>query len=312
MMLEKTQEEDLPAALENETDPDDFGSIPFDDDDSEDQAGPTMMNTTTNTNDNDDPQQDSMLQLSAHDFHSTTGVGLDVSGLDESREEEEASRKRPASPDPPAERTKRKRKRRKVVVDNDETELGNDHIKKMIAETEGLVRRQVHPAADDDGDLTLTGDNPAKLSQSQSQIHFCRPFLADDGQLHSSLEQLWTQNYYRALDLPCGFDKLQTPEAVEAVREADDGDDASRSDMEDSNSQIPTTTAAAPLDDDDEEEDEPVDFAVPMDDDDDEEEDQQLLPNIEDSDEYDEEVAHERQGTYASIHSFDHMFVRCW
>lgn len=44
-------------------------------------------------------------------------------------------------------RKRRRRKRRKVVIDNHETELTNDHIRKMLRDTEDLVAAMIHPAS---------------------------------------------------------------------------------------------------------------------------------------------------------------------
>ena len=243
----------------------DFAHVPFDDDEEEAQQQQHQQpQPTAAIND------DSLLLLSgdAADISGLDTTG--VSGLDESREDDAGS-KRPA-----AEPLKRKRrKRRKVVVDNDATELSNEHIKDMLADTSDIVKRQVHPAdadaEEEDGD---EGERPvATLVPVLTQC-----FLADDGHLHPALANLWKENFYRALDAPCPFERRAEEDDVEQVREAPkDEDEASRmSDLEDQGPQ-PTMEndpqqqeeeetedfAAPPME---EEEEEDNNFAMPFDD----------------------------------------------
>ena len=227
---------------------DDFGEIAFEDSEDEDR-GPLQ--------DDKDVPDDSLLQLSrASDVNDNTII----SGLDESREET-VGEKRP-SPEP----KRRRRKRRKVVIDNNATELSSEHIKDMIANTDDIVRRQVHPAEEE------------SVYKPQAQPYepvLTRPFLADDGQLHPALAQLWRQNFYRALEEPCSYQRIEPVDDVEQVREERE---EPASDMEEDENEIVKEGAFA------QEEEEP-DFDNGFDMDEEEEEPQADAAQFDDSDE---------------------------
>ena len=252
-MLDKTQDESMPLTQPPEEEPDDFGAVAFDPE-SEDE-GPVAPGG----------HDDSLLNLSKD------SGALDVSGLNDSLLTQGTGGKR--SLDTPTEpKKKRRRRRRKIVIDNDETELSNEHIKDMIANTEDLVKRQVHPA---------------EIAPPQRQAwnpDFCRPFLADKGNLHPTLAKLWRSNFYRALEEECPFEKLESAQDVEAVRQQHEDDE----DMSETGSQPPMTPGggsgiepqeeephddfgAPGFDDEEEEEEEPDDFGAPAFDDEEEE-----------------------------------------
>ena len=117
-----------------EEEDDDNFNMPFADD-SEDEQGPAGADGANRLD-------DSMLQLS-HEGGSAGGNNRsNLSGLDDSpsskrsREElEEGTKPR-----------RKRRKRRKVVIDNERTELSNEHIRNMLNDTDDIVRRMVHPA----------------------------------------------------------------------------------------------------------------------------------------------------------------------
>eukprot|EP00980_Cylindrotheca_fusiformis_P008032 scaffold1709_cov95-Cylindrotheca_fusiformis.AAC.4 len=214
--------------------PTDFGAMPFDDSDDDEQPQQPQL------------QDDSLLQLStrssdAHDVSALTATN------DLEEDDESLSRKRASD----AATRRRRRKRRKVVIDNDETELSTEHIKQMIAHTDDIVQRQVHPAE-------VVEEEEEKSSSRRGEVVLTRPFLADDGQLHPALEKLWRQSFWRALEEPCPYPRVRK----DATGDASDDDD----DEEGSTSMVPKPA------EDDEEEDEPADFGNDFQMDDDEEE----------------------------------------
>ena len=232
-----------------EEEPADFSHIPFDPEDSEEEDFGAPASTAHH--------DDSLLQLSEANASTSLLDRTNLSGLDDV-DSPTSNSKRSAPKQPPR---KRRRKRRKVVIDNDETELPNEHIKDMIADTSDLVQRQVHPAqTEDDDDDEVPGNDKKKKNKWQAVL--TRPFLADDGTLHADLQHLWEQNFYRALDHgDCGYEKQPTADDVEAVREAHDDDEGSIVKDENANT--------APLENEEDEDEEPIDFPVPFDDEED-------------------------------------------
>lgn len=221
--------------------PTDF-AVPFDDD----SEGPeTQMNQGLK-------HDDSMSQVSDNGGGAQMNTSA-ISGLgDESNLHEANSATKRPSPQPKP----RRRKKRKVVIDNENTELSNEHIKDMLANTEDIVRRQIHPAEEDDEDDTTDEMNNRSLDLTQ-------PFLSK--RLHPHLQEMWKDYYYQALDRPCPFEKLEKQEDTEVARQQEDDDD--------SRSAVSDAVGIPPADDDNEmvQQQEPDDDAFPinMDDDDD-------------------------------------------
>ena len=125
----------------------------------------------------------------------------------------------------------RRKKRRKVVVDNDETELTNEHIKNMLADTTDIVRDIVHPATWVPGqqDQSLPQDrNKERLFQhlSYEQL-FTRPSLGDDGRLAPELLDLWKLNTAPIQGKPFSF-----PWACNNLVEEDQGEEVEPGEVE--------------------------------------------------------------------------------
>ena len=100
----------------------------------------------------------------------------------------------PSEPSIKRPRTKRPRKR-KIVIDNDETELSSDFIKKMLADTSSLVipiSERRNPA-----DISATSEakgiirNHPELSMEEI---LARPHIGDEGYLADELVELWDRN----------------------------------------------------------------------------------------------------------------------
>lgn len=242
-----------PAAVNDDEEEEDFAHVPFDDDEEEEQPAAAAA------------QDDSLLQLSgAADIS-----GLDTTGImmDESHDSS-SSQKRPAS-----ELKRKRRKRRKVIVDNDATELDNEQIKAMLADTSDIVKRQAHPADDEDF-----------LEEEEVFVPILtQPFVADGGNLHPALQKLWRDNFYRALDLPCPFEKLADDE-IEQARQAPQDDEEDDDDEEHSEMMQPEEDGPHPQQPQDEEED---DFAVPPMDDEEEDDDNNMVVAMDDEEEED-------------------------
>ncbi len=251
------QEQQQQQQLQREED-EDFAHVPFDDDDDEQQD--QQQSTPTPL-----PQDESLLHLSEDVSALDTTLGLDDSRDTQKRKSvDELPRKR--------------RKRRKVVIDNDATELSNEHIKEMLADTSDLVKRQAHPADAPDDDMDEAND------KEEFVPILTRPFLADTGHLHPTLAQLWTQNFYRALDLPCSFEKLETEEDVEHARQQQQQpmDEEDHSDME----SVPTVLHEQQ----EQAEEEPDDFVPPPMDE--EEEEDPMAPVFNDSEDEEQVLQH--------------------
>ena len=105
--------------------------------------------------------------------------------------ESDSGRKKRKSMQPRGRRSKR---RRRVVVDNDETELSSDHIKRMLKDTNDVVAEETfHPA-----DLSATATAPRRTVASRTNVPYDdligRPRLGDDGSLAPRLLGLWQSN----------------------------------------------------------------------------------------------------------------------
>lgn len=130
---------------------------------------------------------------------------------------------------------KKRRKRRKIVTDDGHTELSNDHIRAMLADTSDIVRQDiVHPATwipggddDDDDPATKTSsfvkDNTQVLFAhlSHEQL-FGRPALGDDGHLAPELLALWGRNCAPVLGKPFDYELVDHDEAAAAAAAADE------------------------------------------------------------------------------------------
>jgi len=94
----------------------------------------------------------------------------------------------------PPPKTRRPRKR-KIVIDNDETELTSDFIKKMLSNTESLLipQEQRRNPADIPAPEEDVGMLPSHLALSMEEI-LARPHLGDDGHLANELLELWDRN----------------------------------------------------------------------------------------------------------------------
>jgi hypothetical protein len=258
-------------------------AVPFDDDsEAPDVAMADNTPQTTPLLDN------SMSHLSGGAVPLNTSA---ISGLDDDASE---TSKRPASPPKP-----RRRKRRKVVIDNENTELSNEDIKNMLADTDDIVRRQIHPAEDygrDDGD-----EEEEQETKDSGTPVLTEPFLAKG--LHPALQHLWTDRFYQALDRPCPFEREdEAPNDAEGVRQEqeDSFDDDSRSVMS-------GTAGPEMAEDGGAQQEEPEDdgFGVNMDDDDEEEE--VAVHPLEQEESEDEDVDDQPEGTILNILLF--MFL---
>jgi hypothetical protein len=249
----------------------DFAYVPFQDDDDEEQQQQQQQQS-------DPTNDDSLLRLSTSNTPDVSG--LSSPGLDDSHDPDagSSSLKRGATAadgdaaDGSSPSKRKRRKRRKVIVDNDHTELTNEHIKAMLADTSDIVKRMRHPA-----DVQDDEEDEEKKYSTFIPI-LTQPFLADDGHLHPELLQLWQNNFYRALDRPCPFEMREAVEDVEQARQQapatddDDEEGSKASNLEQAAGPIPTLP--------EEEEEEPDDFAPPPMDDDEEEEEDPINPSM--------------------------------
>lgn len=253
------------AAEESDNDPVDFGDVPFDGSDGDEDDDNNVMAPP----DTPGAADDSLLQLSlresdAHNLSAISGLEMDDDGDDRS--------KRPSQVTP----RRRKRKRRKVVIDNHKTELSDDHIRNMLANTDDIVQRQVHPAeSQEDAD-----------SSSQKLLEICltRPFLADDGHLHPSLVKLFRSNFHRALDEDCEYERDEQEEPVEDVEQPrkDVGNASDDEEQEELSTILPREKGG--VNNSDDVGNEPADFGDDFGSMDGEEEDDEAAPPAEDFD----------------------------
>eukprot|EP00934_Nitzschia_sp_Nitz4_P003024 Nitzschia sp. Nitz4//scaffold118_size93875//32556//34604//NITZ4_004784-RA/size93875-processed-gene-0.59-mRNA-1//-1//CDS//3329533712//3014//frame0 len=185
------------------------------------------------------PEQDTSLQLSTV---SDQPNRLSISALED--DESHATAEQPKRTSPPPKHARRKR--RKVLIDNQNTELSNAHIKLMLADTSDICQRQVHPAAQPREEGTAP---PALTSKEQDPLSLTRPFLAP---LHSDLQELWQGAWYLALGQPPSFERDTPLPATEQVRQAPTGADDDEDDA--SISRLSQSSPAPPVVRDDDEE----------------------------------------------------------
>jgi hypothetical protein len=225
---------------------DDFGHIPFDEDDEDgtSPAGPRMSHATTT-------EGDDSLRLSGIGVDDSRGSrDISIGGLSDG-DMGAAKRKAPEDDDQEEEAPKRpirkrKRKRRKVVVDNEDTELSTEHIRDMLADTHDLVRKARHPAdpadSDDDNDDDYydeeNDDNQVGSSEAfyrrlhkaphPNKVwdqHLTMPFVAKSGELPPAMMRMFTDSYYRALGTKPLYKLLNDGER-EQVEEFSDEEDS--------------------------------------------------------------------------------------
>mmetsp|Transcript_22835 Transcript_22835/g.47365 ORF Transcript_22835/g.47365 Transcript_22835/m.47365 type:complete len:585 (-) Transcript_22835:91-1845(-) len=86
---------------------------------------------------------------------------------------------------------KRKRKLRKVVIDNDNTELSSEHIKKMLQDTSKITGKAFDPrAVSDDEDENEEAGAVKDLSWEEQ---FQRPCIGNDGMIAPELLNVWAR-----------------------------------------------------------------------------------------------------------------------
>jgi len=216
----RSDEEEFPMPED-----DDMANIPFDEEEAPQAGRASSLN----------------LSISRDD---SAGVTAEVGGLDVSHEDSvKSDRRRKRVSD-----RKRMRKRRKVVVDNDETELSNAHIKSMLADTNDIVMQNVvHPATWVPGQephFTRTDEDLLFEHLSYEKL-LTRPALGDDGQLTPELLKLWARSTAPILGKPFAYKKrkqteeeeeesdVESVEGVRGHRASEGADDEHRHAMED-------------------------------------------------------------------------------
>ena len=207
---------------DDEQEPMDMAAVPFDDDDDEQQ--PQI---------DDQPQDVSgLLDPSSVVQNDTSGVSIgglvddESSLLSSSNNNNNNNNNRRPAPTPIRQRP---RKRRKVVIDNDATELSNDHIKSMIAHTNDLRMASSHPA--DWNPLigaSTTATTTSRPPPLPSNNHLWRPFLAQHNDAcHPALIDLWDHSYYQVLERPCPFVRQPTQSTQSQQQQQTQEDDGS-------------------------------------------------------------------------------------
>ena len=224
--------------------------------------------------------------------------GDDAGGDSQTRAAKRNSTETSATTNPPP--RKRRRKRRKVVIDNHETELTNDHIRRMLQETDGICLPMIHPASlwDEDGKSNKTykvlvlqerarqetksiSKSKKKNLEPESLFSLTQPFLQDGSpHLHPLLKQVWKDNYWKALGEPCPYPKQEAAEDVENIRRARD-DESSR---EGETSDLEVTAEKEEQQQQQQQPEDDFDFPPPPADDDEEEEMDVPIPDFGDDD----------------------------
>ena len=210
-------------------DDDDDAMMPFDDDD---EPHRPSLNLTTQTD--------------------STGPAS-IGGLDHG-DSLDHSRKRSSMTQP------RAKKRRKIVIDNDHTELSNEHIKAMLAHTGDTLVEPLHPST------ATAGSASTAVPRLPFDVLLTRPSLADDGHLAPELLEVWKRNTAKVAGKPFAYPLME-----------DDDDDDSMEEVRRNESQGEVTDNEPPLPLEEDEDDEPPmpfdddDAAMPPPDDDDEE-----------------------------------------
>jgi len=150
-----------------------------------------------------------------------------VGGLEEEDEEEEPEIEITPKRRKPITGPRRMRKRRRMIIDNDNTELTNDHIKTMLRDTSDIIMQNLAHPADivesefdmTDGNLLMPsqrrkmqvsrngGGDPASIiiSDLPYETLFARPNVGDDGALAPELLELWARNASRVTGKPYPF-----------------------------------------------------------------------------------------------------------
>eukprot|EP00533_Pseudo-nitzschia_delicatissima_P005375 CAMPEP_0116090432 /NCGR_PEP_ID=MMETSP0327-20121206/6974_1 /TAXON_ID=44447 /ORGANISM="Pseudo-nitzschia delicatissima, Strain B596" /LENGTH=725 /DNA_ID=CAMNT_0003581727 /DNA_START=242 /DNA_END=2416 /DNA_ORIENTATION=+ len=227
---------------QNRLENDDYDfNVPFGDDSEDEEGGPAKLSFGSTNVD---------LRLEAGTPMSTNASGLELElelddDDDDNDDDDSQTRaaKRNSTEISNAKPRKRRRKRRKVVIDNHETELTNDHIRRMLQETDGICLPMVHPASlwdlDNKSNKTYKvlvlqeraqhdKTKSKKKNLEESRFSLTQPFLQDGSpHLHPLLKQVWKDNYWKALGEPCPYPKQETPDDVENLRRARD-DESSR------------------------------------------------------------------------------------
>lgn len=151
-------------------DDDDFGQMPFDDDEEE------------------RPAPDTSIQLElATPTSAAAKEGESIGGLEETPEKKEEPKKRKAKT------TRRLKKRRKVVIDNDETELPSDVMKAMLRDTSDIMTERTHPADYIEGEATKPTRKNLRRILPYERL-FMRPHVADSGAMAPALLEVWLKN----------------------------------------------------------------------------------------------------------------------
>jgi hypothetical protein len=158
--------------------------------------------------------------------HEVHGISFDVSTEDRDRAPEETAIRRPP------------RKRRKIVTDDGRTELSNDHIRAMLADTNDICRgsnddEMLYPATRmgrsvsgiwgaADKERILRNRRLMWTSLNPPERLFCRPSLADDGFMSADLLELWARNCGPILSQPFRYELEGEAEKEEAQVEDKD------------------------------------------------------------------------------------------
>jgi hypothetical protein len=187
---------DFPMALD-----DDDHQVIMDDDDSDVARRRSLRLSEPNSEGNDN-------------YH---GISFDAS-TDDHAPEETAIRRPP-------------RKRRKIVIDDGRTELSNDHIRAMLADTSDICRgsdddEMLYPAARigrptsgmwgaAENERILRNRRLLWSSLNPPERLFCRPSLSDDGYLSAELLELWARNCGPILSQPFLYDLVADEENEE-------------------------------------------------------------------------------------------------
>jgi hypothetical protein len=179
------------------------------------------------------------LSLSRDDSTATANAGgaVSVGGLDISNATADTTNNTNTTTKRKRSVTTKTRKRRKVVIDNEHTELSNQHIKNMLADTSDIVQQnRLHPSTwiptghnngHDDNNYFETmahtrSDKELLLRHLPYERLFCRPAVGDDGQLAPALLDLWAKNTAPVLGKPFPYRMREQEEdaSVESVEVA--------------------------------------------------------------------------------------------
>jgi cohesin complex subunit SCC1 len=164
--------------------------------------------------DGEERQRSVRLSLSRDDSTAAAPAGI---SFGEDEEEESVDTKRKSASPSSKKQQRRRTKRRKVIMDaNGVTQLSNEHIRSMIADTSDITLPIVHPSTWVPGvtkSFVLTDQQVLYKYLSHEEL-FCRPSLGDDGQLAPELIALWKRHNAPILGKPFPY-KMQEDEADE-------------------------------------------------------------------------------------------------